>query len=440
MVNIRKIAYFVLKRVLKDNAYSVLTLNSEIIRNNLDNRDSSLLSAIVYGVLERKLLLDYIIFEYSSVNKNKIDFETLLILEISLYQLLYLDKIPDRAVVDEAVKLSKKLHLYRSSGFINGLLRNIIRNNKEYIEPTNMSIKYSIDENIFKILLDAYGENNTTNILEAIQGRPPLFIRVNTLKTNKLELIEKLKNEGVSSKENSIIENCLVIENTGSLEKLQSFKEGMFFVQDLSSQICSEVLECKENDILCDVCAAPGGKSINSAINMQNKGKIYSFDIHQNKLKLIEDSCNRLGISIIETSLRDAAAKNASLPYCNKVLCDVPCSGLGILRRKPEIRYNKVTNIDLLPQLQYDILCINGEVCPINCDLVYSTCTLNPDENIKVVEKFLGNHPNFETVDINLPKNFKRFISEPSYALTILPTLDGGDGFFMAKLRKVSTC
>lgn len=436
-MNARKIAFDILKRVLKEDAYSAILLNSEIKKNNLDNRDASFVSNLVYGVLERKIYLEYIIKEYSSIPFSKIDFDTRLLLCLALYQIIYLDKVPDNSAVDETVKLSKKLKLFRSSGFINALLRNFLRNDKKVNEPNELFIKYSVSKEIVDLFISSYGKEKTIKILESFYGRAPIYIKVNTLKISKNELIEKLRSEGVEVVENSILDNTLEIKNTGSIENLDSFKSGLFFVEDLSSQMCCEILDAKENDILCDVCSAPGGKSMNSAIKMKNKGAIYSYDLHDNKLSLIKDNAKRLGIDIINVEKRDATDSNAKLPKCTKLLVDAPCSGLGIMRRKPEIRYNKVTNIDLFPKLQYDILCINGEECPIGCDIVYSTCSLNIKENKDLVDKFLENHPNFEPVDIELPNGIEHVLEEPNHMLTILPFSYNCDGFFISKFRKV---
>lgn len=438
MSDCRKIAYMVLKRVLKDNAYSALALNSLIKSNNLDKRDSSFVSNIVYGVLENKLLLDDIVRQYSNIKLNKIDFDTLLLLEIGLYQIIYMDKVPDNASVNETVNLAKKIKLYKTSGFINAILRNFLRNDKKYKTSDELSIKYSVDDNIVKLLVDFYGREITEKILSSFFGRPKIYIRINNLKTNKKELITLLKNEGVVVSENNILENTLEIENTGSIEKLDTFKNGFFYIEDLSSQICAEILDCKSDDVLCDICSAPGGKSFYSAMKMNNKGTIYSYDLHKHKINLIDENAKRLSTDIITSFVRDATDNNIKLPGCNKLLCDVPCSGLGIMKRKPEIRYNKVTNIDLLPQLQYDILCINTKQCPINCDIVYSTCTLNPKENRDVVDRFLSEHKNYVPVNIDLFDKIERIIDEPSHMLTILPYKYMCDGFFISKFKKVS--
>lgn len=442
MPDVRKIAYTVLSRVLFEGAYSALAINAAVKDNSLDRRDSAFLSALVYGVLERLLTLDEIIRQYSSIRLKKIEKKTLLVLRLGVYQLIFMDKIPDSATVDESVKLVKKLGRYQSSGFVNALLRAIIRNDKQYQLPNEndivryFSIKYSCPEEIVTLFLDSYGRENTLRILEDLSGRPPITVRVNTLKTSKQELVASLSEQGIAEQDISFLENSLHLDHTGSLENLREFKDGLFYVQDAASQLSCEILGAEEGETLCDVCSAPGGKSFYSAIRMNNQGKIYSYDIHPHKTQLIEKSALRLGIDIITASVRDASKNKPELPACDRVLCDVPCSGLGILRRKPEIRYKKDTNIDFLPHLQYSILCMSVNSLPTGGEIVYSTCTLNPKENREVVEKFLSEHKDFSAVEIELPEGFSRMIDEPSHMLTILPGFYNTDGFFVAKLRK----
>lgn len=444
MSNVRRIAYKAINRVLDDGGYSAIVIDNLCKENNLSQLDSSFLSALTYGVLERKMLLDYIIEQYSSISFSKIDKDTLSVLRLGVYQLCFMDKVPSTAAVNESVKLAKSLKLFRSSGFINAILRNIARNNCKYTLPNiddkikYFSVKYSCPEDLVKSFISSYGEEIAELILKSFENRPQLTIRVNTLKITKQELIKSLEKQGIEVDEISYLPNALSIKNSGAIENTEEYKNGYFYVQDASSQLCCEILDANENDILCDVCSAPGGKSFYSAIKMKNKGKIHSFDIHNHKIKLIDNMANHLGINIIDSTIRDASDKSAKLPNCNKLLCDVPCSGYGIIRRKPEIRYKKDINIDLLPQLQYSILCNNCEKIPTGSTVVYSTCTLNNSENRDIVEKFLSEHKNFKTVEISLPENITHKVDEPPYMLTILPAVYNSDGFFISKFMKVS--
>ncbi len=445
MADVRKIALNTIYRVLHDDAYSALALNSAIKDNNLSRLDSSFLSHLVYGVIERKILLDYIISQYSKIKPKKIENKTLIILELGLFQLLFMDKVPSSAAVNECVKLSKKVGAYKSSGFINAVLRNFIRNDCKYNLPDDsdiiehLSVKFSCPQFLTKRFINQYGLDNAVSILEGLAQRPPLTIRVNTLKTTKEKLTKSLSDDGVKVSEISFLPNALNIENTGSIEELTSFKNGEFYVQDSASQLCCEMLDAKEGMTVCDVCSAPGGKSLYTAIKMNNKGKIYSYDLFEHKIKLIKESTKRLSVDIIDASVRDAQSTDDKIPTCDRLICDVPCSGFGIIRRKPEIRYKKATIIDNLPQLQYSILCTNADSLSIGGVLVYSTCTLCDEENISVVEKFLLEHPDFVPQPLELPDGFKRFVDEPDHVLTLLPCKGMTDGFFIAKFRKVGS-
>ncbi|MBE6823828.1 MAG: 16S rRNA (cytosine(967)-C(5))-methyltransferase RsmB [Ruminococcaceae bacterium] len=443
MSDVRKIAFNTIYRVLHEQAYSALALNSAIKDNNLNSLDSSFLSHLVYGVIERKILLDHIISQYSKIKPKKIENKTLVILEMGIYQILFMDKVPDSAAVNESVKLSKKVGSYKSSGFINAVLRNFVRNDTKYSLPDEsekleyLSVKYSCPEYLCEMWLSQYGEKNTLIILEGLSDRPPLTIRVNSLKTTKEALAAELVNAGLVVQNVDYLDNALNISGTGSIENLKSFKDGKFYVQDSASQLCSELLNAEEGMTVCDVCAAPGGKSLYNAIKMNNNGHVYSYDLFEHKVNLINESSNRLGIEIIDANVRDAQNKEYVLPVCDRLLCDVPCSGFGIIRRKPEIRYKKATIIDNLPQLQYSILCINADKLSIGGVLVYSTCTLCDKENIDIVSRFLAEHPDFEPYPLELPTGIKRYVDEPEHVLTLLPHRGLSDGFFIARFKKV---
>ncbi len=443
MVDVRKIAFNTLYRVLHDEAYSALALNSAIKEHNLNKLDASFLSHLVYGVLERKILIDYIISQYSKIKPKKIENKTLVLLELGIFQLLFMDKVPNSAAVNETVNLSKKVGAYKSSGFINAVLRNFVRSELKYNLPDEsdkirfLSIKYSCPDYLVTMWIEQYGEENTINILEGLDSRPPLTIRVNTLKTTKSELIKKLESENVKVSDVQFLPNALNIENTGSIEELESFKNGEFYVQDCASQLCCEMLDSKEGMTICDVCSAPGGKSLYCAISMNNCGNVYSYDLFEHKIKLINSSAKRLSVNIINAQVRDAEDTEFEIPKCDRLLCDVPCSGFGIIRRKPEIRYKKATIIDNLPQLQYSILCKNADMLSTGGVLIYSTCTLCDKENRLIAEKFLSEHKDFKAQALILPDGINRYIDEPENMLTLLPFKNMTDGFFIAKFKKV---
>lgn len=439
-MNIRNLALKILVSVERDGAYSTLTIDNSIKENKLNRTDSAFLSALVYGVLERQLTLDYIIKQYSKIPLRKIELRTRIILRLGVLQLLFMDKVPESAAVNESVILAKKHKLTKSSGFINGVLRSITRAEVKYTLPDIKkdkeyfySVKYSCPRELVALWLKAYGESVTEDILKNLSGRPQLTARVNTLKTSPDELINKLEAEGVQAEKSDIVENALVLKNTGSIDRLKTYKNGELYIQDAASQLCVKALDTQPHDIMLDVCAAPGGKSFAAAQRMKNKGKIYSFDIYEHKLNLINKTANNLGIDIIQTDIRDAEKDNRELPLADKVLCDVPCSGLGVLSRKPEIRYKKDLLNPELPELQYRILCNNARFTAYGGTLVYSTCTLNPAENIDNVKRFLVENPEFKPLKLEL--GVERVIDEPENVLTLFPN-GKTDGFFIAAFTR----
>ena len=444
MANVRNIAYHVLYRVLYEDAYSAIALNNAVHKEMLSGVDVSFLSALVYGVLERKLTLEYIIRQYSSIRIKKIEKGTLIVLYLAMYQLIYMDKVPDSAAVNESVKLCKQLKLYKSAGFVNAVLRNFVRADKAYRLPDRhnivkyCSVVYSCPESMAEELIANYGEDLTERALQGILGRPPVTVRVNTLKTDKATLSKTLTAQGVTVNDISFLENSLHLSATGSLERIPEFQQGHFFVEDAASQLCAELLGAQPGETIADVCSAPGGKSLYSAIRMENRGEIHAYDIHEHKIKLMKQNADRLGISILHPEIRDASL-DRELPECDRILCDVPCSGWGILRRKPEIRYKTDTNIDILPNLQYSILCMSAENLPLDGVLVYSTCTLRQAENHDIIRRFLAEHPDFIGEPIKLPDGIDHLIEEEPYCLTLLPGVYDTDGFFIAKLRRRSS-
>lgn len=442
MPNPRNTAFNILLKIEKDDAYSSLLLQNTIKQNNLSRLDSAFVSAIVYGVLERQITLDCIIKQYSKIPLRKLEKKTLVILRMGLYQILFMDKVPDSAAVNESVILAKKQKLMQSAGFINGVLRSFLRADKDYKIPDEkdkinyLSVKYSCPADIVSMWLDSYGEENTTGVLESLFKRPPLYARVNTLKTTIDELIEILAKDNVKAEKAGFLKDALVLENTGSIERLGSFKQGLFYIQDLSSQLCVYLADAKPHHIVIDACSAPGGKAIGLGINMENRGKVFAFDMYEHKVKLIQSSAKRLGVNIINAKIRNAQTDKANLPLADRVLCDVPCSGLGIIRRKPEIRYKKDILTSSLPDIQYEILNNNSRYVACNGLLVYSTCTLNPKENSEVADRFLQEHRDFEPYPLKLPEGLKRGINESENQLTLFPHINGTDGFFISVFRK----
>lgn len=442
MSNSRNTALNVLMKIEQDNAYSNIALNNAILENKLSGVDSSFVSALVYGVLERKITLDYIIKQYSKIPLRKIELKTKMILRLGILQLLFMDKIPESAAVNESVNLAKKHKLQKSSGFINGILRSITRSEEKYKLPDKSdkvlyySVKYSAPQELVKLWINSYGELNTEQLLKSLGGRPKICARVNTLKSDKNSLIAELAKENVKAEEIPFLENAVSLTETGSIERLSAYKSGKLHIQDASSQICVDFLSPKPREVLLDICSAPGGKSFTAAQYMGDRGKIFACDLYDHKLKLISDGAKRLGIHSIVTLKRDGASSDVSLPLADKILCDVPCSGLGILSRKPEIRYKDNLITEDLPELQYKILCQSAQYLANGGRLVYSTCTLNPAENNKNARRFLEEHPDFYGVKLSLPPQINRAIDENDYEITLMPHTSGTDGFYIAVFGK----
>ncbi len=442
MSNARLVALEALLKVNIESGYSNIVIDKIIKKYKLSDKDKSLATAIFYGVLERKITLDYVISQYSKTPLKNLSKEVLEILRIGIFQLLYMDKIPSCAAVNESVNLVKIKHQSKASGFVNGILRTFLRNDKTFKKPKSkkesLSIEYSCPVWIIELWIKAYGEKNTLEILKSLVGRPPINIRVNNLKTSRKQLKELLISEGLSV-QNASIENALNLSSTGQIDSLKSYKQGLFHVQDIASQICCKVLNPQPGDTIIDVCSAPGGKAFTLAEIMGNVGQIFAFDQYDAKVNLIKSGVQRLGVTIIEAQKRDARKSELNPGKADKILCDVPCSGLGIMRRKPEIRYREQSLIEDLPEIQYDILCKSANLLKIGGTIVYSTCTLNPAENSEIAERFLKEHSGeYEPQMIDYEAlNFKRNDFDKENQLTLMPHIHGTDGFFIAVFKKV---
>ncbi|MBR1482683.1 MAG: 16S rRNA (cytosine(967)-C(5))-methyltransferase RsmB [Ruminococcus sp.] len=443
MANARSVALRILLKIEQEQAYSNLALANAIRENRLSAVDASFVSALVYGVLERQITLDEIIRQYSKIPLRKIELKTKIILRMGILQLLFMDKVPDSAAVNESVNLAKKNRLQHSAGFINGILRGITRAEVKYRLPDEtdkiayFSIRYSAPRELVKLWLDAYGESNTEQLLLHLSGRPPICARVNTLRTDADSLIARLAEEGVQAEKISFLSDALTLSHTGDLEKLKAFRAGLFHVQDASSQLCVSALNPQPRDVLLDVCAAPGGKAFTAAERMQNRGKVLAFDLYEHKVRLMQSGAKRLGLDIVQASVRDAVV-GLPLPQADRILCDVPCSGLGILSRKPEIRYKKGLTETELPDTQYAILCRSASYLAVGGRLVYATCTLNPRENHDVTARFLREHPEFEGVTLQLPDGVTHAIDEQDWEIILMPHTAHTDGFYFAAFTRRS--
>ncbi len=427
----------VLLRIEREAAYSNLALNSRLKDSKMTDADRALFSALVMGVLERKITLDYNLSLYLSKDIKKLKPEVLAILRAGAYQILFMERVPDSAAVNESVKAARELGCAYAAGLINAVLRKVSENSlilpKDASKPESISVIYSVPEDLAGLLIKSIGFEGACGFLESSFGQPSITIRVNTLKTDLKTLIKTLDKEGVKARESVLCENALTVESAGGLINLKSFADGLYHVQDIASQLCVKALNPRSGDTVMDMCASPGGKSFTAAQYMDGEGELYSFDLTQNRLGLIKDGAERLGITNIRLNLNDASKYSADIPLASKVLCDVPCSGIGVIRKKPEIRYKPVSGFKELPAIQYDILKTSSLYVKEKGTLVYSTCTVNPAENKEVALKFLRENPEFSSVKA-LPEIGRG--SDDGDFLTLLPHIHGCDGFFISKFVK----
>lgn len=427
----RYLAVELLNKTFRNGSYSNIQLSHGLDSSGMVDRDKKLCSAIYYGVIERKITLDYIIGGLSSRPLNKLDDTVLNILRCGIYQLLYMENIPDNAAVNESVALAKQFGKTSASGMVNAVLRNFIRQGKDYHAMSNIlhssSLQYSAPMWLVESLCADYGIELMRNLLSDALDKPPATIRMNPLKCSETQLLEAL---GDISVEKAF--NCCYILSGGDPVSTEAFKKGFFHVQDKASQLCCMAVNPSENDRVLDICAAPGGKTFTMAEEMDGKGEIYACDLHEKRVGLIEDGAKRLGLKNIRTMAGDASRFNPELPKFSKILCDVPCSGIGAIRRKPEIKYKAPDDFAALPEIQYKIAENALNYLEIGGEMVYSTCTLRKAENDEVIDRLLENHPELE------PVGFLKQLGEPlgSYKASIFPKHFGSDGFFISKVRK----
>ena len=436
MKTARQIAFDTLNKIDRDGSYSNLTLDNMLGASDLSGADASLVSALVYGVLERSITLDDCLSRYLKQPIRKLKPQVLTALRLGTYQLLYMDKIPPSAAVNESVTLVRNNGCAFAAGLTNAVLRAVSRDGLILPDETGSdryySVKYSFPLWLVRLWRNSYGDENAEGIMAGCAGRPPLTVRVNTLRVNAPQLKQRLEEEGVSV-EPTRYENALNLDKCGNMEKLVSFQKGLFHVQDAASQLCAAALDPQPGDTVLDLCSAPGGKAFTAAQLMNDVGRIFCCDIHSHRLALIKEGAIRLGLRCIDVTLNDAAALNDKLPLAERVLCDVPCSGLGVIRRKPEIRFKNPAEVDKMPETQYNILNSSANYVKRGGRLVYSTCALNPAENEAVVRRFLREHGDFHLIEPKV-ENEKTFARD--HMLTLMPHRDQTDGFFIAVLER----
>ncbi len=410
MKNARKTAFELLYGILKEGAYSNLALDKSLA--GLDEKDRAFVSALVYGVIERKLTLEYLINRHlSSKAKPKV----MILLYMGAYQLYFTDKIPAPVAIHTTVELAGETGLGYYKKLINAVLRNLDSNRVDIESLEDWSIRFSCPTPLVQMWKKAYGEENTLAILKTINGRPPVFAVPNVNVLDAEELQYELLNEGIQCDVNGDIVEIL---SGIDISNCKTFQNGLFHIEDMSSYRCAMALDAKPGDVVLDICAAPGGKAFTIAECMHDKGIAYAFDLHEHRVKLIESGAQRLGITNLKAAVNDATVFNQDMPVADKILCDVPCSGFGIMRRKPEIRYKDLDSIKELFDIQYTILSVSSRYLKLGGRMVYSTCTLNKKENEKIVQRFLEEHTDFTLVEEK----------------TVFPAPHGGDGFYYAVL------
>lgn len=438
MADARLTAVKLLLKMESSASYSNILLDSALSEQGLSEREKAFAAALFYGVTERKLTLDYIIEQNSRIPFKKLEKEAVAVLRAGYYQLLYMPSVPESAAVNESVKLCRKLKAFGAEGFVNGMLRSFIRNGKQISfegldEVKTLSLKYSCPEWIAAKWLREYGEENAIRAMEASLGAPPLYARVNSTKITDDELVNLLKKEHVKAERNPRLNGCIKLEKAGEIEQLDAFKAGLFHVQDVSSQLCCLTLRPIVNETVIDICAAPGGKTFTMAELMGNNGRLLSLDLYDARVNLIAEGAKRLGLRIVEPRQNNAVKFSEELPLADRVLCDVPCSGLGVIRRKPEIKYKTEEEFEELPRLQRAILEVSSRYVKEGGTLVYSTCTLSRAENDEVAADFAEKHPEFSPIVQTIPYDS----AENSPTRTFFPEKDGGDGFFTASFRRI---
>lgn len=427
----REIALKTLYKIDKEEAYSNIELNEQIKQNrkNLTEKDIGLISEIVYGVTTWKLTLDEIIKKYSKIKIKKISPWIINILRMGIYQIIFLDKIPKSAAVNESVNLAKRYGHASSSNFVNAILRKIEKNDyEEFFKIEDDIERISKTTSMPKWIVEELMKNNEIKKVEEIcknsNIKPKIIIRVNSLKINKQELIKKLKEKGIECNEpQEKVDDFLILEKIKNIENIDEFKKGYFTIQDISAGQTARILNPQPGELVLDACSAPGGKTTYMAELMKNEGKIEAWDIHEHRTKLVEKNAQRLGIDIIETKVKDASLYDESLKEkFDKILLDVPCLGIGVIKRKPDIKWQrKPEDIEKITEIQKKILNNCSKYLKNNGTIVYSTCSILKDENEEVVNEFL--------------KENSEYYIKPEETRNILPNQEE-DGFFICKIYK----
>jgi len=420
----------------KNGAWSNGVLKEYSARDKLDAREAALAARLCYGVLQNRGKLDFYLAQLLTGKIKDLHPAVRDILHLGLYQILEMDKIPQSAAVNESVALAKQYcsKIRSAPGLVNAVLRNCLRNGDTLKEPVDLCDRYSHPQKLIDLLRAYVGEERLEPMLKANNDAVPMTVQVNTLQTDTQSLQVQLAEEGVSARPHPCLEDCLVLSGTGNLEQLNAFQKGLFYVQDAAAKLSVLCAKIPENACVLDCCAAPGGKSFAAAVAMKGTGSITSCDVHEHKVELIQKSADRLGFSNITAMQQDASQFQPKWEgQMDAVIADVPCSGYGIIRKKPDIRYKDPDTMAQLPIVQLQILKNQARYVKPGGILLYSTCTLVRKENEGVVEKFLKSEPDFALEALELPGAFP---ANTTGMLTLIPGEYETDGFFIARLRR----
>ena len=420
----------------KNGAWPNAALKEYLQRDRLESRDAALATRLVYGVLQNRNKLDFYLKQFLTGKLSGLHPVVKDILHLGLYQISELDRVPDSAAVNESVELTKKYCQKQKNApaLVNAVLRKAASTRGSWVEPVSYADRYSHPEELITLLKKSLPKGKLEPMLIADNTAPQTCIQVNTLKTTAGELTRLLEERGIAVRNHSWMENCLVLSGLGNLERLEEFCQGLFYVQDPASRLSVVCAELQKGWNVLDCCAAPGGKSFAAALAMEGTGSILSCDIYPHKAELIAKGAERLGFSNITAQCRDASERNpAWLEAFDAVIADVPCSGLGIIRKKPDIRYKNLRELEALPELQGAILENQAKYVRPGGVLLYSTCTVLPRENEAVVSAFLECHREFQREALALPDIFPK---NESGMLTLIPGEYDTDGFFICRLRR----
>ena len=438
----RALAFRLLLRMERDGAYSNLALDAALEREAMGEADSALCTALVYGVAERRRTLEYQLEDLLRKPLKQLPLEAKAALELGLYQIYFMERVPHHAAINESVELAKHSKAPHTAGMVNAVLRRAAARELQLPDRAKdelrwLGVRYSCPEWLGRLWRDSYGVDIAEALLAASLERPPAALRVNTTRCAPEDLRLRLEEAGISCEVSPWLPEALLLEKPGAIPKLPGFAEGWFHVQDTAAQLCCRALAPAPGETVFDLCAAPGGKSFTLAQMMGDTGRVVAMELHEARAGLITQGAERLGLRCVEAVRGDAGDAGQILSKygrADKILCDAPCSGLGILRKKPDIREKTPAELDKLPEMQYYLLCSASECLKTGGALAYATCTLNPAENEALCRRFLLEHPDFAAEPV-LP-GIPGYRGAGEAWLTLMPHLYGGDGFFIAKFTK----